>query len=117
MDTPDLKAPQQYINRELSFLEFNQRVLDLACDTGVPLLERQFWYAISVFLAIVSVVWLVLWLNGRVEGYWRRRLIGSSVGELSSLLRLARRLGDVLFEMRLRQSRRDDWTLTQLHQT
>src|SRR5205807_2027664 len=29
-----------YINRELSFLEFNQRVLDQAFDESVPLLER-----------------------------------------------------------------------------
>jgi polyphosphate kinase len=36
MDSPDLKAPQQYINRELSFLEFNQRVLDQAFDESVP---------------------------------------------------------------------------------
>lgn len=29
-----------YINRELSWLEFNQRVLDQACRTDLPLLER-----------------------------------------------------------------------------
>src|SRR6201985_3065485 len=40
MDSPDLKAPQNYINRELSFLEFNQRVLAQALDESVPLLER-----------------------------------------------------------------------------
>src|SRR5437016_3461543 len=40
MDSPDLKAPQHYINRELSFLEFNQRVLEQAFDESVPLLER-----------------------------------------------------------------------------
>src|SRR5439155_18430353 len=40
MDSPDLRAPQHYINRELSFLEFNQRVLDQAFDESVPLLER-----------------------------------------------------------------------------
>jgi polyphosphate kinase len=40
MDLPDLKSPDFYINRELSLLEFNQRVLAQAMDPGVPLLER-----------------------------------------------------------------------------
>jgi polyphosphate kinase len=40
VDAPDFKAPDLYINRELSLLEFNQRVLALAFDTTVPLLER-----------------------------------------------------------------------------
>jgi polyphosphate kinase len=47
MDAPDLKAPQHYINRELSFLEFNQRVLDQAFDEKVPLLERLKFLCIS----------------------------------------------------------------------
>src|SRR5579871_6501684 len=47
MDAPDLKAPQHYINRELSFLEFNQRVLDQAFDEAVPLLERLRFLCIS----------------------------------------------------------------------
>jgi polyphosphate kinase len=37
-----------FLNRELSWLEFNQRVLDEAADPGVPLLER------VKFLAIVA---------------------------------------------------------------
>jgi polyphosphate kinase len=40
MDLPDLKSPDFYINRELSLLEFNQRVLAQAMDATVPLLER-----------------------------------------------------------------------------
>ncbi len=47
MDDVNLKAPDYYINRELSFLEFNQRVLDLAQDPAVPLLERLRFLAIS----------------------------------------------------------------------
>src|ERR1700680_936773 len=47
MDSPDLKAPQHYINRELAFLEFNQRVLDQAFDESVPLLERLKFLCIS----------------------------------------------------------------------
>ena len=37
----------QYLNRELSWLEFNQRVLDEALDPGVPLLERLKFLAIT----------------------------------------------------------------------
>ncbi len=47
MDQPNFRAPAYYINRELSFLEFNQRVLDLAEDAAVPLLERVRFLAIS----------------------------------------------------------------------
>jgi polyphosphate kinase len=37
---PDLTDPALYINRELSWLAFNQRVLDQANDPAHPLLER-----------------------------------------------------------------------------
>src|ERR687896_2651046 len=45
---PDLYDPALYINRELSWLAFNQRVLDQALDEYHPLLER------VKFLAIVG---------------------------------------------------------------
>jgi polyphosphate kinase len=45
---PDLSDPALYFNRELSWLEFNARVLQLAEDPTVPLLER------LKFLSIVS---------------------------------------------------------------
>src|SRR5690349_6612546 len=35
-----LDDPSLYFNRELSWLEFNRRVLELAEDESVPLLER-----------------------------------------------------------------------------
>lgn len=44
---PDL-TPENYINRELSAIEFNRRVLALANDPTIPLLER------IKFLAIVG---------------------------------------------------------------
>lgn len=38
--TIDFKKPEYYINRQLSLLEFNWRVLQLARDETIPLLER-----------------------------------------------------------------------------
>src|SRR3954451_14096975 len=46
--SPDLKDPGLFFNRETSWMEFNDRVLQLAEDPAVPLLER------LKFLAIVS---------------------------------------------------------------
>lgn len=43
----NLKAPEHYINRELSFLDFNHRVLSQAHDDALPLLERMRFLAIS----------------------------------------------------------------------
>ena len=40
--------PSLFFNRELSWLDFNQRVLGLAEEPGIPLLER------AKFCAIVS---------------------------------------------------------------
>jgi len=44
----EVDAPQRYLNRELSWLEFNERVLQIAEDRGVLVLER------AKFLAIFS---------------------------------------------------------------
>jgi polyphosphate kinase len=47
-EAPALDAPELFVNREVSWLQFNERVLELAEDEETPLLER------VKFLAIYS---------------------------------------------------------------
>src|SRR5215210_199963 len=45
-EAPELDAPELYTNREVSWLQFNERVLELAEDESTPLLERAKFLAI-----------------------------------------------------------------------
>ncbi|MBL8224589.1 MAG: polyphosphate kinase 1 [Chromatiales bacterium] len=71
MDTPNFKLPEYYINRELSALEFNRRVLHQAKDRSIPLLER------LKFLCIVSTNLDELF-EIRVSGLKQRHELGLS---------------------------------------
>jgi polyphosphate kinase len=57
----DLRAPELYLNRELTWLEFNRRVLHEARDPRTPLLER------VKFLAIV---------NANLDEFFMKRIGG-----------------------------------------
>jgi polyphosphate kinase len=71
VDTVDLKQSGLYINRELSQLAFNRRVMELAQDVAVPLLER------VRFLCIASTN-LDEFFEIRVAGLKQRLELGSA---------------------------------------
>lgn len=71
MDTANLSLPEHFINRELSVLEFNRRVLAQAQDTSIPILER------LKFLCIVSTN-LDEFFEIRVSGLQQRLEAGAA---------------------------------------
>lgn len=70
----DLTAPEWYLNRELTWLEFNKRVLWEAEDERTPLLER------IKFIAIVSAN-LDEFFMKRIGGL--KQQVGAGISELS----------------------------------
>ncbi|RFZ45197.1 Polyphosphate kinase [Mycobacterium marinum] len=69
--TTDQLPEDRYLNRELSWLEFNARVLALAADDSMPLLERAKFLAI--FASNLDEFYMV-----RVAGLKRRHQMGLS---------------------------------------
>lgn len=124
MDSNDLKKPDLYINRELSHLEFNRRVLLQAEDETIPLLERlRYLYLSSTIMDEFFEV--------RVAGLKQMAKAGSSQTGLDNLAPLevlrtvqnrARELVDkqyqilnqvllpALADQNIHTIRRSDWT-------
>ena len=123
----DLDSPDLYINRELSLLEFNHRVLELAKSDDVPLLER------LRFLCIASAN-LDEFFEIRVAGLKQQQALGATQRGPDNLLpteqlrRIAalahklvaeqyRVLNDVLFPLLgsegIRFLKRDQWNAAQ----
>src|SRR5262245_43035979 len=70
---PSLDDPALYINRELSWLAFNRRVLEEALDPAVPLMERIKFLAI--FASNLDEFFMV-----RVGGLQQKVAAGINVG-------------------------------------
>src|SRR6478736_6811352 len=77
-DEPDALQGDRFLDREISWLQFNERVLQLAADENVPLLERARYLAI--FASNLDEFFMV-----RVAGLKRRIATGIAVRSASGL--------------------------------
>jgi polyphosphate kinase len=76
--SPHGLAPDRYLDRELSWLAFNRRVLEMAEDESIPLLERVNY--LSIFASNMDEFFMV-----RVAGLQRRLATGLAVRSPSGL--------------------------------
>src|SRR6478736_9094969 len=67
-------AAERLINRELSFLDYDARLLDLAHDETLPLLERVFFLKVSAEMLDEFFMVRVAGLAGQTEAGVSRRL-------------------------------------------
>src|SRR5450631_3308916 len=108
----DLHDPSLYVNRELSWLDFNDRVLQLAEDERVPLLERVKFCAIYTTNLDEFYMVRVAGLRDQIDaGVENPSQDGSSPSETIAMIRervlgLSRRLTDC-FEGQLRDALAD----------
>jgi len=63
---------------------------------SLPLLARQFWSSTASILMIAACVWLLILFNRRGEQYLRRFFQNRNISGTTSMLRLARRVTDLL---------------------
>jgi polyphosphate kinase len=99
-EVPTLESPELFKNRELSWLQFNERVLELAEDEQIPLLERVKFCAIYASNQDEFIMVRVAGLHDQVDaGIDARGADGLSPGETLE------RIGERTRELGARHSR------------
>jgi MscS family membrane protein len=92
---PDLPDPQ-VLPRPIRLLIVALVIRWMLSRYVLPLLQRQFWSTVAAVITIAAIVWLFILLNGWVEWLIRRRLTRQNHTGAYSILRLGRRVVDIL---------------------
>ncbi len=92
---PDLPDPL-VLRRPVRLLVLVLVIRWMLSRYALPLLQRQFWSTTATVITIAAIVWLFILLNGWVEWLIRRRLTRQNHTGAYSILRLGRRVVDIL---------------------
>lgn len=92
---PDLPNPE-FLPKPVRLLLLAFVIKWITSKVSQPLLGRQFWSSVATVITIAGCVWLLILVNGWGEEYIRRRLRGPNLKGATSILRLGRRIVDVL---------------------
>ncbi len=92
---PDLRNPE-ILPRPVRLLLLAFVIYSITSRVGLPLLARLFWSGTATVITIAASVWLLILFSRWGEGYFRRLLISRNRTGATSVLRLTRRVVDLL---------------------
>ena len=92
---PDLPNPE-FLPKPVRLLLLAFVIYWIDSHVNLPLATRQFWSSTATVITIAASVWLLIGLNARTEQYISRLLLRRNITGVTSILRLGRRVVDLL---------------------
>ena len=92
---PDLPNPE-FLPKPVRLLLLAFVIYWINSSVNLPLTTRQFWSSTATVITITASVWLLIRLNSWTEQYTSRLLLRRNITGVTSILRLARRVVDLL---------------------
>lgn len=92
---PDLPNPE-FLPKPVRLLLLALVIYRINSSINLPLTTRQFWSSTATVITITASVWLLIRLNSWTEQYTGQLLLRRNITGVTSMLRLARRVVDLL---------------------
>lgn len=86
----------ELLPRPVRLLFISLAIRVLIAKFSLSLLARQFWASVATVIAVTSIIWILILLNSVAEQYVHRRLWQRNLAGATSVLRLGRRVLDLL---------------------
>jgi MscS family membrane protein len=88
--------PSQILSVPVRLLAISLIIYAMLSRIALPLLSRQIWSTVALLIAIVASIWGAILLSAEIEKRIRQHLVRAGKIETSSVVRLGRRLTELL---------------------